>query len=278
MTKSGFKRLGSGATSHGTALMGIYAAGEIGKTRLSASVCRALPEWFGPRAIYVAIDPEAAEMGSILLQDRPNMEVLALDESKDVFAQLKEIYTTNWVAEGFKTIITDTMSVATKTMLSQVANSGRFSDKQIQLGEGVKQPMQGDFLAVQTLLLSLLRFQQQSGMNHLTLFHETEIRPEPGQPGEPIGGPDTVGKANVRLIVNWYNTLLHLSRRQKRRTDLSKPVEYERVCHTTGHGIWQAKLRTPDLTNQIPEIIMESDPANVWRTLDATIHAKETTK
>lgn len=203
------------------------------------------------------------------------MEILTINEGKDIFAQVLEIYSYDWAREGFKTIITDTMTILTKGILSQVTNSGRFSDKHIDLGQGIKQPMQGDFLATQTLLLSLLRRQQQSRLNHLTLFHEIEIRPEAGQPGEPIGGPDTVGKASVRLIVNWYNTVLHLTRRQKKRTDLRQPIEYERVVHTTGHGIWQAKLRTPDPTNRIPEILMEPDPASVWQTLEKTIYPTE---
>ena len=70
MSKSGYKRLGPGDKARGAALIGVYAAGEIGKTRLAAAACRACPEWFGQRAIYVAIDPEAAEMGSVLLQKR----------------------------------------------------------------------------------------------------------------------------------------------------------------------------------------------------------------
>jgi hypothetical protein len=255
--------------------MCIMGAGDMGKTRLASAAPRACPEWFGERALYIAIDPEAASLSSVLPQDKPRMEVIKLDEKKDIFAQMKEAYNHDWRTEGLTTIITDTMSMASKGILSQVTNSGRFSDKHIDLGEGIKQPMPGDYGAAQTLLMSLLSLQKSSGLNHLTLFHEREDRPEPGAAGEPIGGPDTVGKASIRMIVNWYNTVLHLTRRQKKRADLRLPLEYERVVHTTGHGIWQAKLRTHDLTNPIPEILMNPDPINIWQTLDTHTRTKK---
>ena len=130
------------------------------------------------------------------------------------------------------------------------------------------------YQAVNTLFMSLLRKQLASGLNHLTLFHDQEVRPEPGQPGEPIGGPATVGKASIRSIVNLYNTALHLVKRPKRRNNLSDPLEYERVVHTAGHGIWQAKLRVNDQKLEMPEITMQYDPANVWTVLDSIINKR----
>lgn len=267
LTTQKWTRLGSNPADRGPALICVTGQGEAGKTRFACSAPRACPDRFGKRALYIAIDPESEALGPVLLEDRPNLEKVRLNMKADVFEQMKSIYEYDWRSEGITTCITDTMTVLSQTMLAQLTDSGKFSDRHIDLGSGVKQPMQGDFLATQTLIMALLRKQQQSGMNHLTLFHDQEVRPDAGQPGEPIGGPATVGKASVRSIVNWYNTVLHLVKRQKKRTDLTKPIEYERVVHTAGHGIWQAKLRTPKPFN--PEIIMEFDPANVWRTLEA---------
>lgn len=264
---SGWTRLGSGAAAKGAALICMVGAGESGKTRLACAANRAAPDWFGEKSVYIAIDPEAASLGSVLPADRNNMEVIALDSNKDVASQVSSIYSYPWRKEGFTTVITDTMTVLSQVILAQVTNSGKFSDRHIELGDGIKQPMQGDFLATNTLIMSLLRKQLASGLNHITLFHEQEVRPEPGQPGEPIGGPATVGKASIRSIVNWYNTVLHIVRRPKKRTQPLAPLEYERVVHTAGHGIWQAKLRTADLTNPVPEIAMDADPANVWTKL-----------
>jgi hypothetical protein len=272
----GWTRLGSGASARGPALICLTGAGESGKTRLACSANRAAPDWFGKRSVYIAVDPEAASLGSVLPADRQNMEVITLDANKDVASQVSSIYGYPWKSEGFDTIITDTMTVLSQIILAQVTNSGKFSDRHIELGDGIKQPMQGDFLATNTLVMSLLRKQLASNMNHITLFHEQEARPEPGQPGDPIGGPATVGKASIRSIVNWYNTVLHIVRRAKKRTQPLAPLEYERIVHTAGHGIWQAKLRTSDLTNPVPEIAMNADPVNVWTTLHE-LNAKENT-
>lgn len=270
----GWTRLGTDPTKTGPALICMNGAGEAGKSRLAAAACRAWPERFGPRAVLVCVDPEAEALGPVLLEDRPNMERVVINHNVDVFDQLKDIYKYNWKAEGITTIVTDTMTVATQSMLAQVTNSGKFSERHVDLGGGIKAPMMGDYGAVQTLTMSLLRMQQQSGMNHICLFHDQEVRPDAGQPGEPIGGPATVGKAGVRGIVNWYNTVLHIVRRPRKRTDMTKPQEMERVVYTTGHGIWQAKLRTPNLVNPISEILMEPDPANVWKVLSTLMESK----
>lgn len=275
--KTGPTRLGSGAQARGPALICLYGAGETGKTRAACAVNRACPDWFGPRSVYVATDPEGASLGSVLRPDKANMEVIMLDERKDIHVQLVELYSYDWRKEGFQTVITDTLTTAMQVLLTQLTNSGRFSDKNIDLGGGMKLPQQGDFLGSETLAFSLLNKMKQSGLNHVCVFHEQEVRPDAGKPGEPIGGPSTVGKAAVRKLVNWYNTVLHMTQEQKRRQDLSKPVEYERIMYTAGHGLWQAKLRTADLTNPIPRIIVDKDPVNAWRLIDSTIHAKETT-
>jgi hypothetical protein len=263
----GWTRLGTDSNAISPALICLYGAGGGGKSRFAAACNRAWPKQFGPRSVYVAIDPETQSLGPILLEDRPNMERVTLDVNKDVFAQMVDIYQYDWLKEGIRTIITDTMTVFSQFLHSQLTNSGRFSDRHIDLGSGIKQPMQGDYLATGTLIQALLHRQQASGLNHITLFHEQEVRPDAGAPGEPVGGPSTVGKASVRTTVNWYNTVLHAVRRPRKRTDLTKPVEYERVVYTDGHGIWQAKLRTHHPVNPAPEITMESDPANVWAKL-----------
>jgi hypothetical protein len=271
-----WKRLGSGAQASGPSLICLYGAGEAGKTRFAASAPRACPKWFGRRAVYLAIDPEAASLGPVLEADRQNLEVVTLDYGRDLFDQLLSIYGYNWRAEGLTTVITDTMTVGAQNMLQQVTDSGRFSDKHIDLGSGAKQPMPGDFGATITMLMSLLRKQVQSGMNHITIFHELEQRPEPGKPGDVIGGPGSVGKASIRTVVNWYNSVWRLTQEAKRRTDLTRPQEYQRVLHTTTKGYWQGKLRHSTPTNPIPELVLDPDPISTWQKLEAATQHQET--
>src|SRR5258708_4036556 len=104
--------------------MCLSGAGEAGKSRLACAASRAAPEWFGPRSLYIAIDPEAASLGSVLPADRDRQEVLVLDHRKDVFAQILDIYSYDWQKEGIFTCITDTMTVLAQTMLAQLTNSG----------------------------------------------------------------------------------------------------------------------------------------------------------
>lgn len=258
---------------HGPLLINGYGGGGVGKTRLFASCFRGWPEQFGDRGIYVGLDPASERLDSVLPVDRPNLELVGVDMSKDVYAQLKEIYTYNWAAEGFKTIITDTLTTAIGTMLTQFTNSGKFSDKNIDLGNGMKLPQPGDYNAANTLTMGLLRFMQTSNMNCLTLYHEQEVRPEPGTPGEPYGGPATVGKALVRTIGNLDMTVLRLGVRRPKGTPLGTKPEMERVVYTDANGIWASKLRTPHLKNPCPEIVMEPDPVNVWYKLKEVLNA-----
>lgn len=251
----------------------LYGQGETGKSRLVGAAPRANPEIWGQKVVYVAADPEGARLGSILASDRDLLEVVELDYSKDIYAQLEEIYTATkrakWIAdEGFRTIITDTFTVPMRALLAQLADSGRFSEKHIRLSDsGRNLPMQGDYMAVGSLMDSLFRAQQSGPYNHIVVCHEQEVHPEEGKRGESIGGPTAVGKAAVRLLVNWYNTVLRVSQRPKPRKNLGEKLEMQRVVSTTTNGIWQAKFRCPQPTNPIPEILVEPDPVNVWRAI-----------
>lgn len=258
-------------TPAGPSIIALESAPKTGKSRLACAAMRGDPETFGDVATYVAIDPESASLGSILMEDRPHLNVVTLDPTKDAYQELKEIFKFPWQKEGIRTVIVDTWTVWAQDMLAALANAGSFSDKHIKLSEGAFQPMPGDFLGMETLTFNLFRLQKASGLNYINIFHEREDRPEPGSPGETVGGPATVGRASIQKIAGWHNTVLRLAMRPMRRTDLSKPLEYQRILHTAPHGIWQCGLRTPHLTNPIPEIVVDSDPVNVWQTISKTL-------
>jgi hypothetical protein len=228
------------------------------------------PEQFGDLAVYIGIDPESLNLGSVLMEDRPHLAPIGLDPTKDLYQELKGVFEYPWRKEGISTVIVDTWTVWSQDMLALLTNSGKFSDKHIKLSEGAFQAMPGDYGGVETLLFNLFRIQKASGLNYINIFHEREDRPEPGTPGETVGGPATVGKASIRKIAGWHNTVLRLALRPVRRTDLSKPPEYERILHTAPHGIWSCGLRTPHLVNPIAEIKVNADPVNVWQVMKDT--------
>lgn len=270
-------RLGRGAQGGGARLINLFGAGGSGKTRAAAACCRARPDIYGERAIYVPIDPGSEGLGPVLAEDRGRLELVGVDPSKDVFSQAVEIIQHPWAEEGIKTIVWDTMTTLGQIMLGQLANSGKFSsDKHIELstvrGAKVNLPMQGDFLAIEALLFQLLSLMRGSNVNHLAIFHELEIRPEPGTPGEPYGGPAFVGKAMTRKIGNWYTQSLRFSTRQRRRANLQEAPKQEWVVHTEDRGIWKSKFRLPQPENPCPEIVLNPDPANLWQTLESYLN------
>ena len=263
-----------GKPSAAKRLVLLYGAGEVGKSRLVGTVARSNPEAWGERVVLVTADPEGSRLDSTLLEDRASLERIDLDYGADIFAQLEEIYTgtkrAKWIRdEGFRTIITDTLTIPMKALLTQLADSQRFSEKHIRISDsGHMQPMQGDFLAAGQLLDNLFRAQVASPFHHVVICHETEIRPDDGEGGVAVGGPATVGRATVRQLVNLYNTVIHVYQRPKQRRSLQEKLSMERVAATTTHGIWQAKFRCPLPANPIPEIMIDPDPVNVWNAID----------
>lgn len=260
----------------------LYGSGETGKSRLLGSLPRSNPDFFcspSGKVVYLAADPEGARLGSILPDDRKYLEVVELDYKKDIFEQLNSLFggtgDCKWVAdEGFKTIITDTLTVAVRAMLGQLADSGKFSDKNIRISRSHSLPMQGDYMAAGRLLDELMRTQQAAPYHSIVACHEQEVHPDEGRRGESIGGPAGVGRAAVRLMVNYYNTVLRVHQRPKPRTQIGAKLEMERVVSTTTQGIWQAKFRVPAPINPIPEILVDPDPINVWQKLAAAQEVK----
>lgn len=275
-------RLGRGATDGAGRLICMFGDGGTSKTRTAAACFRAVPEVYGEAGVYVATDPSSEELGPVLLEDRGRLDKVGVNTNEDVFKQIIEITKADWRKEGYKTVIWDTATTLGQMMLSQLANSGKFSEKHIALsnapGAETNLPMMGDFHAAETLLFRWLSKQRESGMHHLMIFHARELRPEPGEPGEPYGGPAFCGQQLTRKIGNWYNMSLRFATRVKKRTDLTKPAETEFVVHTTDTGIWKAKFRLPQATNPVPEVVLNPDPVNLWQTLERYLNPVETKK
>lgn len=272
-------RLGAGAQADTARLIVAYGAGGTSKSRSAAACCRARPDVYGERAALVCADPGSEGLGPILEADRGRMEKVGFDAKSDVYTQIMDILQFDWKAEGIKTCIWDTMTTVGQIMLAQLANSGKFSERNIELstvkGGEAKQPMQGDFLAAETLLFRFLYKLRDSGMNHILLFHELDVRPEQGTPGDPYGGPAFVGKAMTRKIGGWATQTLRFSTRPKKRATLTAPIEQEYVVHTEDRGIWKAKFRLPQPTNPCPEIVLNPDPINLWQTLEGYLNPVE---
>lgn len=256
-------------------LINMFSAGGMGKSRLMATAMRGWPEQFGSKIACLCADPASERLDSILPIDRQNIIRVGINWEKDIYQQIKDFIRYDWKAKGVLSGSVDTFTTVGGHLLAQITNSGRFSDKHIQLAEGVNQPMPGDYGACNTLIMNLIRFQQQSGMNWINLYHELEVRPELGQAGDVYGGPAVVGKALTKTVGNLDMTCIRLGMKRAGQAKLGEKPSYKRVAFTEAQGIWLSKLRSPHPTNPIPEIDMDPDPVNVWHVLKKTL-TKET--
>lgn len=253
---------------------GLGGAPKNGKTRLMASCLRGAPGWFGERGAYLEVDPDGA--GSILQADYSHLDVWHLDPAKPVYDEMKAFIKTDWRAKGISTVIIDTGSTFGRRLLHEVAQLGQFGNN-ITIS-GIKHPTQGDYGAAGSLFMRLLEEQTKisvaTGVNFWTIYHEQEVRPEPGKPGEILGGPVAIGSKLTKDVVGYYNTYLRMKMQAKKQTSLNVPREYERVVVTQTEGIWLAGLRTAHASNPIKETVLTEDPAQFWHDLYNTLTSK----
>ena len=249
---------------------------KTGKTRFVGAGPRGCPEMFGKKGVYVEIDPDGWQ--SILPEDRQNWERVTLDNKASLRDELRSVINTPWEKEGFGTVFIDTGSLFCQGLLRQIAAKSWFGAN-IAIADDQKQPSPGDYTALDNLYFGLLELQKArslaSGLAFWTTYHNHEVRPEPGEPGTPYGGPLLAGKAMTKKVVGWYNTYLRLELRNKTQTDVRAPRTQERVLHTATKGIWLAGLRTGHKQNPIPELIVGDDPAAAWATMYDTLTKPE---
>lgn len=249
-------------------VIGIGGSPKEGKTRFALSCIRGAPEEFGPKGIYVQIDPDGA--GSALTEDRPNWEVVIPDPKKELKDELGAVITHPWHKEGIKTVVIDTGSIACKRMLNDLSRHKLFGQN-VDLG-GVYQATQGDYSGVSNQYFKLLNAQLDQfnmyGTRFITNYHNLEVRPDSGTPGEVKGGPKGAGKAMTADIISWYNCYMRIALDPlPRGGDLSAPRKFERRLYTATAGIWEAGLRTAHKENPHPYFVVGTDPAGVWGNL-----------
>ena len=256
-------------------VIGIGGEPKVGKTRWGLSCLRAMPSWFGTKGIYVEIDPDGA--GSALTEDRGLWERVTLEPGKYLKDELMGIIRHDWKSKGYGTVLIDTGSIFAEKLLMQIAQKSLFGNN-VDVG-GLKQPTQGDYAATDKAIFDLLGAQDEvakaTGLNFITLYHEHEVGPEPGKAGETYGGPKLAGKAMTNKVIGWYNSYVRMARRARKRTDLGKPVEYDRVIYTQTTGHWKVGIRTHMVDNPKPEILVTSDPTQAWKELASLIFTEE---
>ncbi len=227
---------------------------------------RGYPEKWGQMAYYVGFDPGSEELSSVLWEDRQHLVVHEFKHRADPYKELTRILEEQLPQQkGCKTVIIDTMSLAARELLQAIANSGKFSDKHIEIvkdGVGkINVAMPGDYMTTQNMVLNILRMYQVSGLNIIVLFHDALHEPEATSSAPVVGGPATAGKGAIATVAGWFHTLVRVE--CKGVTEGGKPkVKY--FAYTEKKGPYLAKLRQPLPRNPIPEFELGDDPVNFW--------------
>jgi len=250
----------------------LYGDPKTGKTRLATS----LPEKFGD-IVYVAVDPGAKFIMSVLPKHRPRMRVISPEPEQgkkfDFRAMLFAAAIKDWrQQEGFEnvgTIVIDSLGVASKRILAQVADSGEFGseragDKHVGIGtpgtpEYHQIPVRGDYLAAHNIIDRFITFLFQQPLHVIVISHADISQPEGGGPIE--GGPVTVGKATARSLPGLFDTVLRVTKEES--VQNKQPAKV--VVHCERHGCWVAGIRSHHLRNPLGAIGIPEDPEPFWK-------------
>lgn len=250
----------------------VYGGPKSGKSRLVTS----LPygEKWGERAVYVAYDPGAEFLKSVLFENREKLLRVVPEGKPTWLEEAVEIATTDWASHGVKTLIWDTMSVTSHRLLRQYADSGIFSEKHaVQLGTRGKaswhtSPMEGDYGAVQNSIGFLLEHMWGQPLHLVVVFHDKWVEPKASSIEGLHGGPDVAGKKAVRWVPGRFDTVL--------RTELVRGVRdlpSHVIVHTQPSGIWVAGARggTPLTGLPAQTDVQAGKETDFWRLYDQRV-------
>lgn len=245
----------------------IYGAPKTAKTRLATALPWGSPMW-GDKAIYVAADPGAASLRSVLLEDRNHLIVVEprpeLGKKYDPLHEAVTVATADWSKHGASTIIWDTLKATANDLLAAYARLGNYAKEQITFGkpgtpEYHAHPTPGDYGAAQNSvcehLIGLLFAQP---LNLIVLTHEEWVEPKNAQ--ECIGGPSTIGTATVKTLPGRFDTVIRTEVKRRGEPGKAKTTEY--IAHTNPHGPWICGIRNPGVN--LPDMVLGEDPRGFW--------------
>lgn len=240
----------------------IYADPKCGKTRLATS----LPDLFG-ESVYIAWDPGTEHLGPVLEPYRSRLHpIQSLPEPGKKYAPDVDAFAialTDWREKypKAKTLIWDHMSATAEDCLAQIADAGQFSDKHVAIGTPgslgkLNVPMEGDYGAVHSTIDRLTTYLFRQPLHLIILTHATMVEAKDGS--GLLGGPATVGRAAVRKYAGRFDTVIHLARKRREKSDAF-------MAYTDKHdNLWTAGIRSSLLINPIPTLELAPDPINFW--------------
>ena len=210
-------------------------------------------------ALYIAVDPGSWKLKSILKQDRPHLIPYVLQPEDggiyDPYDEMIKALYRNDLGE-YQTVIFDTVSVFARELLQAISNSGKFSDKHVEIYKGKRKlnmAMMGDYGATHQCVLDVLGAIKDTGKNMIVVAHDQMVEPDADESGPTIVGPATVGKALVGPLAGWFDTTIRTEARLSKQAPSNPltPREVEYWVVTEARKPYLAKIRISTPTNPI---------------------------
>ncbi len=247
----------------------IYGAPKTGKTRLVAAAARGAPELFGNRVLYVATDPEAEQLSSVLPEDTSQLTVKQLRQpgeyigkGYDPLRKAMELATSPETQE-YDTVIWDTGTATAREFLQFTAQlgfmpadttAGRFVSGKKGTASYYVNPSRADIGAAQQQMLTLLNNLFAGDFNLIFVCHEKQKTDVKGT--VVIGGPETSGSASISAVGSMFSYLLRITNKQT-----GGKEQY--VISDVPVGKWLARCRVPHNEPMGPNVV--DDPADWWK-------------
>lgn len=243
----------------------IYSNPKCGKTRLACSY----PEEWG-KGVYVAAEPCSEDLGPVQFELRKRLMVikpLPEDPKKKIDPLFEAVAIANkdWSADGYGVLIWDSLTSTAIDLLAAYALKGNYAKDQITYGE-VGTPTHhchatmGDFGAAQSSVLHLLRFLFKQKVHVIVLAHQSWAEPKSNDGGTIIGGPATIGGAQIKEIGGLFPSVVHLDVKTVRTPN--EPAITKFIAHNNKAGIWLSGTRTGG--DSLPDIDITNNPKAFW--------------
>lgn len=245
----------------------IYGSAKTRKTQLATSVPRG--EKYGEEILYVSADEHSELLPSVLhpegiivVDPKPEPSKDGKPVKWDPLTEYVQIASApDWPTRypKAKTMIVDTISLMSEHLLEAYTQTGVVQSGHRKLGtENTKtyhaQADKGDYGAAQRSTNFILDYFFELPLHLILLFHQHWAEPKEGSLEALVGGPATVGEAQVRTLPARFDTVLHLVAGAK--GDIT--------IHTEPTALWPAGIRHRQIGRRLGEIKMADDPREFW--------------
>lgn len=252
----------------------IYGKNKAGKTRTATSMPR--DEKWG-KVAYVGVDPNSVQLRSVLhpegiIRIDPYPEDPAAKwDPLTTFVDLALMDYRAEIDPGIRTIVVDTATQMSRILLHAYADTGVAQQGHRALGmKNTRyyhaQPDKSDFGAAQRTHDFFLQKLWDRPYHLIVLYQETWIEATSGGLDEMVGGPETVGSAQVRNLPSLYDTVLRATV-----SPSGAPALLTQRMGPWPAGIRMAATGKGAILGGSPVFQLKEDPRHFWEEYDKLV-------